>query len=271
MSKLYLIVTPIGNMNDTSLRAIDTLKDVTYIACENPSNSINLLKNFDIESKKIFQVNSINEEQTSSKVIAILKDGDDICYMSDAGFPCISDPGSTLVRKCIENNIEISVIGGNSAFLVGLIGSGLDTSNFTFIGFLSSKQGTIKNQLEKYKNNRESLIFYESSHRINETLHIMFEVFGSRKICIAKELTKIHENYIRTTLSNDLVLDENLSKGEFVLILEGNTSLGVDYNNLILDIDELISLGLKPSSAIEYVANKNNVSKNILYKKYHNK
>lgn len=269
MSKLYLIVTPIGNMKDISLRAIDTLKEVNYIACENPNNSINLLNYFNIESKKIFQMNSINEENVSNKIINILKDNNDVCYMSDAGFPCISDPGSFLVKKCIENDIEISVIGGNSACLVGLIGSGIDTSSFTFIGFLSNKSGTIKNQLENYKNNKESLIFYESSHRINNTLKIMFEVFGPRKICIAKELTKLHENYIRATLSNDLVLDENLSKGEFVLILEGSKNIEVDYNQLINDINELISLGLKPSSAIEYIANKNNISKNILYKKYH--
>lgn len=268
MAKLYLVVTPIGNLNDISYRAVETLKEVDFIACENPSNSMKLLNNFGI-AKKLIQVNAIHEEQMSSNVINLLKNDHDVAFISDAGFPCISDPGSILVRMCVENDIEVSVIGGNCAFLNGLIGSDISTTRFTFIGFLSSKAGTLKNELSKLKNHCETLIFYESSHRIQDTLNIMYEVFGARKVCIAKELTKLHETYIRTTLSKDLKLTNDQQKGEFVIILEGNTNTELDLTPLVEKINTLISLGLSTKSAIEYVAKENNVSKNNLYNLIH--
>ena len=145
MGKLYLVVTPIGNLNDISYRAVETLNKVDFIACENPSNSLTLLQNFNI-SKKLIQVNAVHELEMSNNVIKLLKEDKDVAFISDAGFPCISDPGTTLVKLCVENDIPVTTIGGNSAFLNALLGSDIDTTRFTFIGFLSSKAGTLKNE-----------------------------------------------------------------------------------------------------------------------------
>ena len=265
MAKLYLVVTPIGNLNDISYRAVETLQKVDFIACENPNNSLKLLQNFNI-SKKLIQVNAVHENEMSSNVIKLLKDEKDVAFISDAGFPCISDPGATLVKLCIENDIEVTTIGGNSALLNGLCGSGIDTTRFTFLGFLSSKPGTLKNELKNFKNRCETLIFYESSHRIVDTLNIMYEVFGERKVCIAKELTKLHESFIRMTLHEKITLTSEQQKGEFVIILEGNKNNEISYEELIDKVNELISLGLSTKSACEFIAKENNISKNILYK-----
>ena len=268
MAKLYLVVTPIGNLNDISYRAVETLQKVDFIACENPNNSLKLLQNFNI-SKKLIQVNAIHENEMSSNVIKLLKDEKEVAFISDAGFPCISDPGATLVKLCIENGIEFTTIGGNSALLNGLCGSGIDTTRFTFLGFLSSKPGTLKNELKNFKNRCETLIFYESSHRIVDTLNIMYEVFGERKVCVAKELTKLHESFIRMTLHENITLTNDQQKGEFVIILEGNKNNEISYEELIDKVNELISLGLSTKSACEFIAKENNISKNILYKLIH--
>lgn len=269
MSKLYLVVTPIGNLKDISLRSLDILKEVEYIACENPNNSLKLLSNYNIIQKKLIQINGIHEFEMSKRAIDILLNGNSIAFISDAGFPCISDPGSILVSLAIQNNIEISVIGGNCAFLNALIGSGISCSSFTFYGFLSSKAGTIKNELLKLKNNLETMIFYESSHRIQSTLNIMYAVFGKRKICIAKELTKLHETYIRCELSENLILTNEQLKGEFVIIVEGNTNIDFDYNNAVEKVNRLVELGLQTKKAVEYIADEYKISKNTLYNLVH--
>lgn len=268
MAKLYLVVTPIGNLNDISYRAVETLKTVDFIACENPNNSIKLLQNFNI-SKNLIQVNAVHELEMSNNVIKLLKEDKNVAFISDAGFPCISDPGSVLVKLCIENDIEVTTIGGNAAFLNALLGSGIDTTRFTFLGFMSSKAGTLRNELEKYKNRCDTLIFYESSHRIVDTLNIMYEVFGPRKVCIAKELTKMYESFIRINLEENITLTTDQQKGEFVIIVEGNKNVEVSIDDLLIKVNELISLGLSTKSACEYVAKENNISKNALYKQIH--
>lgn len=268
MAKLYLVVTPIGNLNDISYRAVETLNKVDFIACENPSNSLKLLQNFNI-SKKLIQVNAVHEDQMSNNILKLLKEDHDVAFISDAGFPCISDPGSILVKLCVENDIEVTTVGGNSAFLNGLLGSNIDTTRFTFVGFLSSKPGTLKNELENYKNRCETLIFYESSHRIVDTLNIMYQVFGERKVCVAKELTKMYETYIRFTLHENITLTNEQQKGEFVIILEGNKNNEISYDVLLEKVNELISLGVSTKSACEFIAKENGISKNALYKLIH--
>lgn len=268
MAKLYLVVTPIGNLNDISYRAVETLNKVDFIACENPNNSLKLLQNFNI-SKKLIQVNAVHEQEMSNNILNLLKEGNDVAFISDAGFPCISDPGSTLVKLCVENNIDVTTIGGNNAALNALIGSDIDTTRFTFIGFLSSKAGTLKNELENYKNRCETLIFYESSHRIVDTLNIMYQVFGERKVCVAKELTKMFETFIRFTLHENISLTNEQQKGEFVIVVEGNKNTDISYDALLEKVNELIKLGVSTKSACEFIAKENNISKNALYKLIH--
>lgn len=268
MAKLYLVVTPIGNLNDISYRAVETLNKVDFIACENPNNSLKLLQNFNI-SKKLIQVNAVHEQEMSNNILNLLKEGNDVAFISDAGFPCISDPGSTLVKLCVENNIDVTTIGGNNAALNALIGSNIDTTRFTFIGFLSSKAGTLKNELENYKNRCETLIFYESSHRIVDTLNIMYQVFGERKVCVAKELTKMFETFIRFTLHENISLTNEQQKGEFVIVVEGNKNTDISYDVLLEKVNELIKLGVSTKSACEFIAKENNISKNALYKLIH--
>ena len=268
MAKLYLVVTPIGNLNDISYRAVETLNKVDFIACENPNNSLKLLQNFNI-SKKLIQVNAVHEQEMSNNILSLLKEGNDVAFISDAGFPCISDPGSTLVKLCVENNIDVTTIGGNNAALNALIGSDIDTTRFTFVGFLSSKAGTLKNELENYKNRSETLIFYESSHRIVDTLNIMYQVFGERKVCVAKELTKMFETFIRFTLHENISLTNDQQKGEFVIVVEGNKNTDISYDALLEKVNELIKLGVSTKSACEFIAKENNISKNALYKLIH--
>lgn len=268
MAKLYLVVTPIGNLNDISYRAVETLNKVDFIACENPNNSLKLLQNFNI-SKKLIQVNAVHEQEMSNNILNLLKEGNDVAFISDAGFPCISDPGSTLVKLCVENNIDVTTIGGNNAALNALIGSDIDTTRFTFVGFLSSKAGTLKNELENYKNRCETLIFYESSHRIVDTLNIMYQVFGERKVCVAKELTKMFETFIRFTLHENISLTNDQQKGEFVIVVEGNKNTDISYDALLEKVNELIKLGVSTKSACEFIAKENNISKNALYKLIH--
>ena len=268
MAKLYLVVTPIGNLNDISYRAVETLNKVYFIACENPNNSLKLLQNFNI-SKKLIQVNAVHEQEMSNNILNLLKEGNDVAFISDAGFPCISDPGSTLVKLCVENNIDVTTIGGNNAALNALVGSDIDTTRFTFIGFLSSKAGTLKNELENYKNRCETLIFYESSHRIVDTLNIMYQVFGERKVCVAKELTKMFETFIRFTLHENISLTNDQQKGEFVIVVEGNKNTDISYDVLLEKVNELIKLGVSTKSACEFIAKENNISKNALYKLIH--
>jgi len=267
-STLYLVATPIGNLNEISSRQKETLEKVDFIACENPHNSLTLLKHLGI-SKKLIQVNAVHEEEMSNQVIELLRNHKSVAFMSDAGYPCISDPGYLLVKKAIENNINITVINGSSAFLTALVASGIDASRFTFVGFLSAKEGTLTHDLEEYKNNKETLIFYESSHRIQKFIECAYKVFGNRKCCIARELTKLHEEYIRSNLGDLLSLTDNQQKGEFVVIIEGNSQEETNEADALIAVQELVKLGLKIKDACEYISKKTGMSKKYLYDNYH--
>lgn len=265
--KLYIVSTPIGNIKDITFRAIEVLESVDYIVCENPNNSKKLLNHYNI-NKKLIQLNAIIEENNTSNILNLLKNGNNIAYISDAGTPCISDPGQILVSNAIKENIEVSVIPGASAILTSLVGSGLNISNFTFVGFLSNKSGTRLNQLKELSKINSTLVIYESSHRILDTIKDIKQTFNNDlNICIAKELTKIHEEYIRDKIAN-ISLDKEKVKGEFVILIENKISKENMSDDEIKE--KLIKLikeeKLTNKEAILKISKDYNINKNIVYK-----
>ncbi|MCB9499845.1 MAG: 16S rRNA (cytidine(1402)-2'-O)-methyltransferase [Erysipelotrichaceae bacterium] len=219
---LYLIPSPIGNMKDVSPRVQETLLLCDYIACEDTRNTLKLLNILGIR-KKCVSCHEHNELKISPSIIEDLKNGKNIGYLSDAGYPCISDPGHLLAKEAINNNITVVPLSGASAFLNALVGSGIDPSKFLFYGFLNSKSEDRKKELNNLKEVPFTVVFYESPHRIDKTLEDIYEVFGNRKITIARELTKIHEEFIRSTLK-DLVEEKREYIGEMVLIINKYTA-----------------------------------------------
>jgi len=266
---LYLIATPIGNLKEFSTRALEIVSECDLVAAEDTRNTSNLLRHFDI-SKKTYSLREHNEKMASEYVISQIKEGKKVVYMSDAGYPGISDPGYILVRACIDNDIPVSVVNGSSAFLSALIPSGLDTSHFYFYGFLSAKKQEAINELNALKNKEETLIFYEAPHRINETLNILLEVLGNRNAVIARELTKLNEEFIRGNLEELVAIDSATLKGEMVLIIEGNKEAQeFDLDKVNETIELLKSKGLSNKDIIEITSktlgiNKNKISK-LLY------
>lgn len=265
--KLYIVSTPIGNIKDITFRAIEVLESVDYIVCENPNNSKKLLNHYNI-NKKLIQLNAIIEENNTSNILNLLKNGNNIAYISDAGTPCISDPGQILVSNAIKENIEVSVIPGASAILTSLVGSGLNISNFTFVGFLSNKSGTRLNQLKELSKINSTLVIYESSHRILDTIKDIKQTFNNDlNICIAKELTKIHEEYIRDKIAN-ISLDKEKVKGEFVILIENKISKENMSDDEIKE--KLIKLikeeKFTNKEAILKISKDYNINKNIVYK-----
>lgn len=262
---LYLVATPIGNLSDFSFRAIDVLKSVDKIYAEDTRNSKVLLDHYCI--KTIYESYHEFSQEKTSKIIDELKEGKKIAIISDAGLPVISDPGYKLVRDAIENNIAVSTIPGASAGISALIASGLVSLPYTFYGFLDSKSSKRKEELNKLKYINHTLIFYEAPHRIFDTLKDMLNIFGDRYITLARELTKIHEEYICGNISEILSIDD--IKGEIVLIVSGYKEEEIDIDiNPNLKIDELINIGYKPNEAIKEVAKILNLDKKELYKEY---
>ncbi len=217
---LYVVSTPIGNKKEFSLRAQEVISSCDFVASEDTRTTGLLLSEFGIK-KPMISCHEHNEKEASMKIIELLKDGKKIALTSDAGYPGISDPGEKLIKLVIENDIPVSIIHGSSAFLGGLLGSSLSTSKFYFHGFLNAKSSSRKKELEEIKSYPMTLIFYESPHRIMETLNDIYEIFGERNLTIARELTKIHEEYIYTSTSESLTLDSSTLKGEMVIIVEG--------------------------------------------------
>jgi 16S rRNA (cytidine1402-2'-O)-methyltransferase len=219
MGILYLVATPIGNLNDITLRAIEVLKQVDIIAAEDTRHTLKLLNHLNIKKPLISYYREI--EKTKSEIlIKKILEGKNIALVSDAGTPAISDPGEEIVSEAIKNNIEIHPIPGACAFVNALICSGLNTREFIFIGFLPTNNKEKKEKLNKLKNENKTLIFYESPHKIKITLENMLEIFGNRKIVLAKEISKIHEEFIRGTIDEVLEKSKEI-KGEIVILIEG--------------------------------------------------
>ena len=261
---LYLVATPIGNLSEFTPRAIEILKSVAVIACEDTRTSKVLMNHFDITTP-LMAYHKFNEKESVEKFIEILKEGKDIALISDAGYPLVSDPGSVLVSEVIDNGFNVTTISGSSAFLNALVASGFSLSRFTFIGFLDSKSSARKKELEELKNNRETLIFYESPHRIKEFLEDLKIIFGDRKIVLARELTKKFEEYIRGNISSILEVVETL-KGEMVVIVEGNTTKKEEVNETFL-LEEINKMSKEYSKKeiVSILVDKYDLKKNYVY------
>ena len=262
---LYVVATPIGNLKELSSRAQEVLSSVDYVASEDTRTTASLLKQFGI-SKPSIACHEHNEQEASEKIISLLKEGKSIALTSDAGYPGISDPGAILIKHCIDNDIPVSIINGANAFIPALVGSGLDTSHFYFHGFLNSKKSTRRRELEENKSRKETMIFYESPHRIEETLLDMYEVLGNRQVSIAREITKLHEEYIRGNLEELIKIDSSTLRGEMVVVVEGNKEIKMltedDIKNLLL---EELKQGKSLKDAIKEVSNAYSLKKNIVY------
>lgn len=268
---LYLVATPIGNMQEVSPRTIETLKEVDLVACEDTRVTGKFLAMLGI-SKPLVSLREHNEVSASNEIVAKILNGTKVAYMSDAGYPCISDPGSRLVKLALQNDINITAISGPNAALNALVASGLCEDHFYFHGFLDAKESVKLEELRKLANREETLIFYEAPHRIQKTLSAMFTILGNRKACIARELTKKHEEYIRGSLEELSQIDPETLKGEMVIIVEGSLGeIKPDINNdeIIQMVKNLVNMGLTTKDAIKKVAETTNINKNYIYKIYH--
>lgn len=230
---LYLVATPIGNLSDITLRAIQVLKDVDIIAAEDTRHTLKLLNYLEIK-KPLISYYKEKEEIKSEVLIKKLLEGKNIALVSDAGTPAISDPGEKIVKQCIENNIKIIPIPGACAFVNALISSGFSTKEFIFIGFLSVNQKEKKNKLSELKNENKTIIFYEAPHKLRGTLECILEIFGNRNIVLAREITKIHEEFIRGKIS-EIIDSLQEIKGEFVIVVEGSGIINQE-NNLLCNM-----------------------------------
>ena len=263
---LYLIATPIGNLKEMTPRALEIISEADIIAAEDTRNSFSLLANFGLK-KELFSLREHNEIEASKHLVEKILSGKKVAYMSDAGYPCISDPGYLLVQEMIKNGIAVSTISGSSAFINALVASGLETKRFYFYGFLSAKENEAKEEILSLKDFKETLIFYEAPHRINKTLNLLRDVLGNREVCLARELTKINEEYIRGTLDELANLDESTIKGEIVLIVSGNKEEKViEDDKIVARVNYFVELGLSQKDAINVVSEEFNVNKNYIKK-----
>jgi hypothetical protein len=265
--KLYLVATPIGNLEDITLRALRILKEVDYIAAEDTRNTLKLLNHFEIK-KPLISNHRHNEEDRENSLIEKLKDGKNIAVVSDAGTPGISDPGEVIAKRAIEENIEVIPIPGACAAINALIASGLNTKEFVFFGFLPLNKKLRKEKLEEIKNENKTIIIYEAPHKIKDSLNDLKNVVGDRKIVLARELTKIHEEFIRGNIDEIIEKSENL-KGEMILLIEGNNEINNEniLNNLSLEEHYNVyeKQGLDKKEIIKKIAKDRGVNKNEIY------
>ena len=265
---LYLIATPIGNMEDITYRAINVLKIVSVIFSEDTRVTNQLLSYYNIKNRLISS-HQYNEKDNIDKLLKYLNDGQDVGLVTDRGTPIISDPGYYLAKAAINNNYNVVSIPGATAFVSALITSNIDAQPFTFFGFLNSKSSKRRKELEELKNNKYTLIFYESPHRLIDTLNDMSKILGNRNISISREITKKFEEIYRGTISN-VINELDVLKGEFVIVVEGNKDVN-DFSNLsILDhVNLYIENGLDSKEAIKKVAHERKLNKNEVYREYH--
>ncbi len=265
---LYVVGTPIGNLSDMSMRALETLKSVDFICAEDTRVTAKLLNHFEIK-KPLISYHEHNAVQSGKSIVERLKSGENCAVVTDAGMPCISDPGEDLVKLCAENGIETVVVPLASAAVSALAISGLSTSRFTFEGFLSTTKKQRLEHLSSLVNETRTMIFYEAPHKLIYTLRDMYEFFGDRKISICRELTKIHEEVIRTTLTGAIEKYEAVSpKGEFVLVIEGKPKKDESLDTIkdaLAQVNELISKGIRAADACKQIAKITSFSKSELY------
>ncbi len=267
---LYIVPTPIGNLEDITLRALNILKEVDVIFAEDTRTTKQLLNHFKINNKLISS-HLYNENQNEEKEIDYLKQGKNIAVVSDRGTPVISDPGYILVKNAIKNGYNVVCLPGPTALIPAFVMSGLSGGPFLFYGFLNNKESKRKKELENIKNYPYPIAIYEAPHRLIKTLNNIYEILGNRKIAIVREISKKYEEVIRDNVENILKTVENL-KGEIVIIIDGNKEIKTFDN---LSIQEHINLyiedGLTKNEAIKKVAKERNVPKSTIYNEYHKK
>lgn len=270
IGKLYVVATPIGNLEDITLRAISVLQSVDLIAAEDTRHTLKLLNHLEI-SKPLISYHRHNEEVKTELLMEKLKEGQDIALVSDAGTPGICDPGELVIKKCIEEKIEVIPIPGACAMINALITSGIDTKEFCFFGFLPLNKKLRKNKLEEIKNSSKTIILYEAPHKLITTLNDLVEILENRQIVLARELTKIHEEFIRGNIIEILEKAKNL-KGEIVLIIEGDKKEEIKNDFKDLTLEEHYELyekqGFQKKEIIKKIAKDRNVSKNEIYQNF---
>lgn len=272
-NKLYIVGTPIGNLGDITIRALETLKSVDIILAEDTRQTLKLLNHFDIK-KHMISYHRHNEDDKINTVVSLLDEGKNIALVSDAGMPIISDPGSNLVKYLIEKGYKIEVVPGVTALTTAIVKSGLDSTRFAFEGFLSVNKKQRNSRLNEIKNDTRTLIFYEAPHKILVTLEDMLKVFENRNICISRELTKLHEEQMYTNLKDAIEkIKIDGIKGEIVLLVEGankekieekERDLLKEKSNIEL-VKEEMKKGFSKKDAIKNVAKLKGISKNEVY------
>ena len=264
---LYLISTPIGNLDDITYRSVKVLEEVSVIFSEDTRVTLNLLNSLDIK-KKLIPLHEHNEDTAKEKVLEYLKDGQSVALVTDRGTPIISDPGYKTVKYIIENNFNVVALPGATAFVPALIASGIVPQPFMFYGFLNSKDNKRREELESLSDIDFTMIFYEAPHRIMKTLELMLEVFGDRNISISREITKKFESIYRGKISE--VMEIIPEKGEFVIIVEGATKEKYDDSISVKEaINIYINAGFDVMTSIKKVSKDRGVPKGEIYKEYH--
>lgn len=268
--KLYLVSTPIGNLEDMTFRALKVLKGVDFIAAEDTRVTGKLLKCFKLTGS-IITYQEHNKRKAGQTIVRRLKEGESCALVTDAGTPAISDPGEDIVRLCIENEIDVVPVPGACAAVTALTVSGFSTLEFAFEGFLKGTKNESREKLEALKNEKRTMIFYEAPHRLTDTLMLMAEVFGGgRRVCLLRELTKLNEEKIRTTLDDAVkMFSERQPRGEFVIVTEGSSGKEVHFWD-VMTIPEHVAyyeekLGLKRMDAMKAAAKDRGVGKSVIY------
>ena len=259
---LYFVATPIGNLKDITFRAIETLKSVDVIACEDTRHSMTLLNFYGIK-KPLISYHKFNERETCQKIIDLLNQNKSVAVITDAGMPVISDPGNVLVKTLIENRLEYTVVPGASAFTSALVLSGVDSERFCFVGFLPDKKSHREELLNSFKNTPATLIFYSAPHDVKKDVETLYSVLGNRPAVAVKEITKLHEKVERFELKDGYPYEP---KGEYVILVE---YLKTDENKDLTEkqlIEKYIKEGLDKKEALKKVAKERGISKSELYK-----
>lgn len=268
LGKLYIVATPIGNLEDITLRALKILKEIDLIAAEDTRQTLKLLNYYDIH-KPLISYHRHNEDVKSDVLIEKLKQGDNIALVSDAGTPGICDPGEEIIRKAIENKIEVIPIPGACAMINALVASGIDTKEFIFLGFLPLNKKLRLQKLNEIENSDKTIILYEAPHKMEQTLKDLKQILNNRRIVLARELTKIHEEFIRKDI-NELIENIKNIKGEMILIIEGNLDKKEEENFLNkVTLEEHYeyykNIGLTKKEIIKKIAKDRNLNKNEVY------
>jgi len=264
---VYLVPTPIGNLEDMTFRAINVLKMVDVIFSEDTRVTLQLLNHFEIKNRLI-HLDDHNEDIIKDKVLSFLKDGKNVAMVTDRGTPIISDPGYKTVKFLRDNGYNVIALPGACAFVPAIVASTISSEHFTFYGFLSSKEKKMRDELINLKDHEYALIFYEAPHRIMKTLNAMLDILGDRYISISREISKLHESVYVGNISSLLEMDSNM-QGEFVIVVSPSVEEISTDMSIIENVDFYIRSGLSSMDAIKRVAKERKLPKNEVYKEYH--